>query len=115
MLRQQQDPNVAMGRYTFGRLHLLLRGRTVEPIATLLQFAMTHRKDSDSHLESRTPWKAIEDHEFILQFLVDLPGIQLNVVFFLSDVTGSPRYEMDAVAPHASVAPLVHKHFEIQA
>jgi hypothetical protein len=24
--RQQQDPNVAMGRYTFGRLHLLLRG-----------------------------------------------------------------------------------------
>lgn len=22
---------------------------------------------------------------------------------------------MDAVAPHASVAPLVHKHFEIQA
>eukprot|EP00435_Cladocopium_sp_Y103_P052072 s69_g16.t1 len=51
-LWQQQDPNVAMGRYTFGRLHLLLRG--------------------------------------------------------------SPRYEMDAVAPHASLAPLVHKHFEIQ-
>jgi len=50
--QQQQDPNVAMGRYTYGRLHLLLRG--------------------------------------------------------------SPRYEMDAVAPHASVAPLVHKHFEIQ-
>ena len=27
--RQQQDPNVAMGRYTFGRLHLLLRGDAV--------------------------------------------------------------------------------------
>ncbi|CAK9015113.1 unnamed protein product [Durusdinium trenchii] len=50
--QQQQDPNVSMGRYTYGRLHLLLRG--------------------------------------------------------------SPQYEMDAVSPHASVAPLVHKHFEIQ-
>lgn len=52
-LRQQQDPNVSMGRYTFGRLHLLLRG--------------------------------------------------------------SPRFEADAVAPHASLAPLIHKHFKIQA
>ena len=51
-VRQQHDPNVSMGRYTFGRLHLLLRG--------------------------------------------------------------SPRFEADAVAPHASLAPLIHKHFEIQ-
>ncbi|CAE7449355.1 unnamed protein product [Symbiodinium sp. CCMP2592] len=49
---QQHDPNVSMGRYTFGRLHLLLRG--------------------------------------------------------------SPEYEPAAVSPHASLAPLVHKHFEIQ-
>eukprot|EP00438_Fugacium_kawagutii_P031310 Skav215334 [mRNA] locus=scaffold1391:139181:150355:- [translate_table: standard] len=27
--QQQQDPNVAMGRYTYGRLHLLLRGTGV--------------------------------------------------------------------------------------
>eukprot|EP00931_Biecheleriopsis_adriatica_P064244 TRINITY_DN39055_c0_g1_i1.p1 TRINITY_DN39055_c0_g1~~TRINITY_DN39055_c0_g1_i1.p1 ORF type:complete len:509 (-),score=96.62 TRINITY_DN39055_c0_g1_i1:36-1562(-) len=50
MWMEQHDPNILMGRFTFGRLHVLLRG--------------------------------------------------------------SPIFEPEAVAPHASLAPLVHGHFK---
>jgi len=37
----QKDPNVAMGRYTFGRLHCLLRGSPeLEPLATSVHAAV---------------------------------------------------------------------------
>ena len=117
MLRQQQDPNVAMGRYTYGRLHLLLRGRTSWTRGKTLLPGMPRLMTVRLGESFRTPWKKHEwheYHEFILQFFKGpLEGDSLKSCIF--SLTGSPRYEMDAVAPHASVAPLVHKHFEIQA